>query len=212
MRPCLVAAGLCWVLSTALLGAADAKKIAYLDLQPQANQKLKESPFDDANHLAELPTGEQTFADVKFKVDDAYILLSSKNLGNKPTKVEGIKVDKKFTKLYILHATHNATEEDAIIGSYTVNYEDKTQETIAIVYGKDVRDWWYYDDSKEPSRGKVAWKGENDTAKAGNAKIRLYLTTWKNPDPDKKVVSIDFASTNATECAPFCVAMSVEEK
>jgi hypothetical protein len=37
------------------------------------------------------------------------------------------------------------------------------------------------------------------------------MTTWKNPEPARKVVSIDFASTNADKAAPFCVAMTAEE-
>ena len=57
----------------------------------------------------------------------------------------------------------------------------------------------------------MAWKGENEHAKSLNAKIRLYLTTWENSKPDKKVVSIDFSSTKETPCAPFCVAMTAEE-
>jgi hypothetical protein len=45
-----------------------------------------------------------------------------------------------------------------------------------------------------------------------NAKIRLYLTTWENPKPDKKITAIDYSTTKETPCAPFCVAMSAEEK
>jgi hypothetical protein len=188
------------------------KNLTYMDLQPQATIKLTETLGNPNNDLADLPKGEQTLGGVKFKIDDGYLQLGSATVADKPAKVEGIKVDKKFTKLYILQATHNGVEDDTIIGSYTVNYEDHSQETIAIVYGKDVLDWWYTDDSKEPTRGKVAWKGENGDAKANGAKIRLYVTTWKNPEPDKKVLSIDFSSTKSSAAAPFCVALSVEEK
>jgi hypothetical protein len=34
---------------------------------------------------------------------------------------------------------------------------------------------------------------------------------WNNPEPARKVVSIDFASTNAANAAPFCVAITAEE-
>jgi hypothetical protein len=37
------------------------------------------------------------------------------------------------------------------------------------------------------------------------------MMTWKNPDPKKKIVSIDFGSTNAAQTAPFCVAITGEE-
>jgi hypothetical protein len=87
-----------------------------------------------------------------------------------------------------------------------------TSVTIPIEYGKDVLDWWCHADSGEPTRGKVAWKGENDGAKTLNATIRLYLTTWENPKPDLKIKSIDYSSTKQTQAAPFCVAITGEKK
>jgi hypothetical protein len=33
---------------------------------------------------------------------------------------------------------------------------------------------------------------------------------WKNPHPDKKVISVDCLS-KLTSAAPFCVAMTIEE-
>jgi hypothetical protein len=81
-----------------------------------------------------------------------------------------------------------------------------------VVYGKDVVDWWAYPDQKAPSKGKAVWEGENEAAKQFEAKIKLYLKTWENPHPKKKLVSIDFVGTAAeTGAAPFCVAITAEE-
>ena len=93
-----------------------------------------------------------------------------------------------------------------------MTWEDDTTVTIPIVYGKDVMDWWCYEGNGEPTVGKVAWKGENEGAKTLNATIRLYTMTWENPKPDKKVKSIDYSTMKDTICAPFCVAMTAEEK
>jgi hypothetical protein len=77
------------------------------------------------------------------------------------------------------------------------------------VFGKDVGNWWLT--CKESGRAEVAWTGANENARAvSNTTIRLYITRWTNPKPDRNVVSIDFASTK-TEVAPFCVAISIEE-
>jgi hypothetical protein len=210
MRGLVVGAVVGCVLWSAFAWAEDKQtKFTYLDLQPQANQKLKESLGGDGNDLAEVPQGEQTLAGVKFNIGEGLIQLGSMTITDKSEKVEGIKVDRKLTKLYILHSIQVTVEDDTIIGAYTVNYDDKSQETIAIVYGKDVRDWWSSSDDKEATRGKVAWTGENAAVKNAGGKLRLFLTTWKNPEPGKKVVSIDFASTK-TASSPFCVAMSVE--
>ena len=191
----------------------DEKEFIFIDIQPQANQKLKDNLHTEnpGNSLASLKTGEQTMEGVKFKIGEKCIQLGSMTL-DKPEKVEGIKVEKAFTKLHILHATGYKTDEDKIIGEYTINWDDGSSVTIPIVYGKDVLDWWYTEDSPEPTRAKVAWKGENEYATSLNSKIRLYLTTWENPKPDKKVKSIEYSSTKETQCAPFCLAMSLESK
>jgi Tol biopolymer transport system component len=83
-------------------------------------------------------------------------------------------------------------------------------EVIPIVYGQDVRDWWFVQGEKGVSRGKVAWEGDNDRAKELNSRIRLYLATWENPKPNLEVVSIEYVSTMNSAGAPFCVAMTLE--
>ena len=81
------------------------------------------------------------------------------------------------------------------------------------MFGKDVRDWWFRDDEKEASRSKVAWKGDNELAAKYGCRLRLYLSTWENPKPDSKVISIDYiGQKEATVAAPFCAALTLEEK
>jgi hypothetical protein len=187
----------------------------FLDLQPKANQKLKDNLHTDTfegNNLAELPRGEQKFAGVKFHIGGGLIQLASTNVQNKPDKVEGIAVGQNFARLHILHATGYKVPDDTVIGKYIIHYQDKTTATIEIVYGKDVRDWWDNQDRNEVTRGKLAWTGKNAAVKANNASIRLYLMTWKNPQPKKKVSHIDYVSTRTTGSAPFCVAITVEAK
>jgi RNA polymerase sigma factor (sigma-70 family) len=185
----------------------------YLDLQDKANQKLTDNFHSgkEGNNLADLPTGMQTFADVKFSIGRGVIQLGSQKVKDKPEKVEGIKVGQKFDKLHILHATGYYLDQEVRIGEYVIHYADKSKETIEIVYGKDVIDWYFYPDAKEPTRGKKAWEGQNEPAKEYKAVLRLYVTTWENPHPGKEVVSIDYIST-LTDAAPFCVAMTVERK
>src|SRR5438132_4472570 len=200
--------GLVCVLSAALLTlAADDKtkqptrKFTYIDLKDKSNQKLDELFHANApagNNLDCLTRGEQTLEGIKFKIGDGYIRLASARLSDKPDKVEGIKVDKRFAKLHILHATAWSTDNDTIIGEYTINWEDDTSVTIPIIYGKDVLDWWTTDDVVDASRVKVAWKGENEASKARDRQVRLYLTSWENAKSNKKVKTIDFSTTKET--------------
>src|SRR5262249_50902644 len=66
------------------------ERSTYLDLQPKANHKLKDdfhTTMFPGNNLAELPRGEQKFADVKFLVGDGLIQLGSAEVKGLPDKV-----------------------------------------------------------------------------------------------------------------------------
>jgi hypothetical protein len=214
VRHLLAILGLCGFLTFAL--SADEKKadkqkvpdgkFTCIDIQRKANSITK-NQFQDS-----LAQKEQTLEGIKFKVGARFLQLGGTNLPNLPEKIEGIKVDRKLVKLHILHATGWSADDDTIIAEYVVTWDDDTSVTIPVVYGKDVMDWWYAEDTPDPTRGKVAWMGENDAAKAQGKKIRLYLTTWENPKPDKKVKTIGFSTSKETPCAPFCVALTAEEK
>lgn len=211
---------LCLVLFTANAEG----QFSFVDLQAYANIKLVDNQGRgiEGNTLDSLPRGEQVLGDTTFKVGDGLIQLGSKLLDRFPDKVEGIKVGMTIGKLHFLHAsafgggpnaegTFGFVNDGTRIGEYRVNFEDGSSETIPIVYGVDVRDWFYRDDEKEPSAGKVVWKGENARATAVGVKIRLYASEWKNPKPAVKVVSVDFlGKKEGAPASPFCIAMTVE--
>jgi hypothetical protein len=188
----------------------------YLDLAPHANVKLTDdfhSGDNPGNNLEKLPTGKQTFADVKFKVGDKLIQLGSSQVKEKPEKVEGIKVGRLVGKLHFLHGTGYQAPDDTVIAKYVVHYDDKTTADIDVVYGRDVVDWWLTEGRKPPTKGKVAWEGKNKATEDSTTEIKLYLMTWENPHPKKKVVSLDFvAAAPQGLAAPFCVAISAEDK
>jgi hypothetical protein len=199
---------------TLALAPKPPKDFHCLNLQSQANQKL-DQPFhgavDQTNHLGELTVGKHELDEVTFDIGESMIQLGSSEVKNKPDAALGISVDRAFERLHVLHASGSSySSENTVIAMYVIHYADNTRESFEIVYGQDVYDWWYSDDEKEPSRSKVAWKGSNDSAKASGKNIRLYHTAWKNPHPNKKVVSIDFLAAEGTTSAPFCVAITVE--
>jgi hypothetical protein len=209
------------VLACSLLVAmpADDKGVRYLDIQPRANERLDANlgRGGAGNNFATLPRGEQTIQGVKFKVEDRFILLGIRpSKGEKTEKVEGIEVGGTFARLQILQGTFYGkgkpyyVPDDTQIGRYTVRYEDGSSEEIPIVYGQDVRDWWIMGNSAGVSRGKVAWEGDNASAKSQGHRIRLYLGTWRNPHPEKMVARIDFEKVGDSPAAPFCIGLTVE--
>jgi hypothetical protein len=101
--------------------------------------------------------------------------------------------------------------EGKSIAEYRVHYEDGSQEAIPVIYGEDLRDWW--DGSKTATRAKLGWDAETGWAyrlTGAPIRFRLYLTTWQNPRPDRKVNGIDYVRMKNTVAAPFCVAMTIE--
>jgi hypothetical protein len=225
-----VAVSLCVLAS--LAPAAPPDKFTFVDLKPYANQKLTANfgSGREGNHLKALRPGGLTCEGVNFKVGAGVVQLGSKLLqAEKPNKVEGIKVGQVCRKIHILHATgygngstvgQEGKEGDPLfvadgtkIAEYQIRYADGASASIPVVYGQDVRDWWFTEKAKGVTRGKVAWKGENELAKELGCQIRLYLTSWDNPHPAKKVASISYVKTQPdSPAAPFCVAITLEAK
>jgi len=221
MKSAFAALGIGWLISFVAADQGEIK-ITHIDLQPKANQKLAEGFHrHKEDNILPVPKGVGTFANQKFKIEASLVQLSSPLFEGMPEKVEGIKVDQKLTKLHILHGTGYGAygeekdglfvKDDTLIGEYKIVYDDKTTAIIPIVYGKDVRDWWDWDQSKPVTRGTLAWVGENENSKQYKVKMRLYSMVWQNPHPDKRVVQIDYRTTG-TPCAPFCIAITAESK
>jgi hypothetical protein len=206
-----------------LLGAVPAPpgKFNFVEFKSLANQKLADSLGGDGNDISDVKKGERTLGGVPFSIGNGFLHLGSKVAKDRPDKIEGIKVDKTCVKIHILHATQygNAAEgetqyvaDGTKIAEYKIVYADDSTETIPVVYGEDVRDWWFTPNSKDVKRGKVVWKGDNEMAKGLDSRIRLYLTSWDNPHPDRKVATIDYLRVGDSAAAAFCVAITLEAK
>jgi hypothetical protein len=220
MKTIPITALVCFLL-VAVASADD--KFSPIDLQPYANKKLTDSTdlvgIED-NNLAALPEGALTIGKVRFEIGKSLIELSGKTLTKQyPEKVEGIKVDKTLAKLYILHAAEcTSVPNRTLIGEYRVNFDDNSTSKIRIVMGEDVQDWW--DWWADPNAGnhkvspllRIAWTGDNAAATTHRRRLCLFATTWENPWPDKKVVSIDYSSKTDVASSPFCVAITAETK
>lgn len=209
-----------------LASAEEKRRFAVVDLKDKFTQQrpekaIREQP--EANFLT-IEAGYQTLGGVKFIVGEGVVQLGSKALPNLPMEVDGIQIGRKFSELHILHATNYGggtngpgTElhvaDDTEIGEYKIQFDDGSTEVMPIVYGREVRDWWFREGEKETTKSKVVWKGDNPFAKKYRCRLRLYLTTWVNPQPNKVVAQIDYISRkDKTVAAPFCVAMTLEEK
>lgn len=195
--------------------AAKTQPTQFISLKGHTNVKMDENLHSNNypnNNLKSLPTGKQKLGDVEFEIGDGVLQLGSANV-DKPKEFKDIKVGRTLKKLHFLQACGYNTEDGTVIAKYVIHYDDKTTADVEVQFGRDVVDWWAYPDRAAPTKGKVAWEGENEAAKGFDAKIKLYLMTWENPKPDKKVETIDFVATSPEQpAAAFCVAMTAEDK
>jgi hypothetical protein len=194
--------------------ADEGSSYQYVDLGPKGNQALAQDIGVAGNHLKEVPQGEHDFGGTRFKVGAKMVHVRGESKPELPEKVEGIEVNARFDKLHILQATEfgegdGDVEDGTQVGAYVVHYADKTEETIPIVYGEDVRDWWDWKGRNELKRAKVAWRGKNAYSAENGREIRLFSESWTNPHPEKTVATIDVVSKK-TACAPFLVALTLE--
>jgi hypothetical protein len=225
MRRILAAA---MILSLSSQSRLSAGEMHHIDISKQCNQRLDATfgRIGAGNNLARLPKGDQTFNDVTFRIGDGMLQLGGKLLPKFPDRIDSIAVDRTCGRIHLLHSTcygghgKSAVASDAIvqddtqIGEYIIHYDDGATSSIALIYGRDVRDWWYVaGDSETPRLGKVAWEGENDFSDSTIAGVRVYSSIWENPYPGKKIKTIDFVGRkNLTAAAPFCIAITLEDQ
>ena len=189
-----------------------------VDFAAVANQELQADFHGgrQGNNLSNLTTGEQTFGGVNFDVKERMLCLGQKEgtASYLPERIDGISIGKQCERLHFLHGTGwKAPQDGTPIGHYEVHYADGTVEMIPIVYGVDVRDWWDTDGSQAVERGRMVWTGTNrdiQSQNLGATQLRLYLCSWDNPKPETPITSLDFVAYRETECAPFCVAISID--
>ncbi|MCL4179543.1 MAG: hypothetical protein KJ072_17580 [Verrucomicrobia bacterium] len=194
-----------------------------LDLSPHYTGLLTEvfypqfGVFDLDNELSEFPGETGVHGGVTFDVRGVIALTIREPTGLwreiwnlLPDRCLGIRVEDRFTRLHLLHATAFAVAEGIPVEALILHYGDRTQAELDLVYGQHVRNWWRKPgEPSEVPHGKVVWQGNNPIAHAAGATLRLYLSILENPYPDRKVTRLDFVS-KGSQAVPFVVALTID--
>jgi len=183
-----------------------------VDLTDYYHAALKETwhPGGEGNDLTDLPAGVQELQGVRFDVRGVVQLngggMIDMNGKPYPRRVQGIKIGRTCARFHFLHSAGWSVDDGTVVGRYIIRYADGSSQTMPIIYGEDLRDWWVGSDKViQLKNGQVAWQGQTSN---GNA-VRVYERTWENPSPDREVAGIEFSST-MTRCAPFLLAITTE--
>jgi WD40 repeat protein len=169
--------------------------------------------------LSELPVGLISMGGVEFDIRGVIQVRRTEPLGgpwelaaaDDPVRVDGIPIQQEAARLHLLLGTILPEAEGAVIGRLVLHYADGETRSLDVVYGRDVREWWY-DPAKadaETTGAKVVWTGLNPVANEYGRRLRLYLNTRENPRPGFKITTLDLVSAMSNS-APFLIAVTVE--
>jgi hypothetical protein len=138
----------------------------------------------EGDDLGNLPTGEQTFAGIRFKVIDAEknnarsVVAVSKQKGF-PSSVE-INVNDTAGCIYLLHTSAKPSSEN-IVGAVKIVYEDGSSKLQYILMDKQLTYWWFPELKTDYSG--IAWYGKNAMSEG----VGVSWCAINNPEPHKKI-------------------------
>jgi hypothetical protein len=199
-----------------------------VDLSPYATQQLDGSMLSPGNDLRALLAGlredgisHRILDGVPFRLDGLVLVGPGEAFNGDGVRmtvapqVEGIAIDRAVKRLHFLQGTHWRAQDGAEIGAYIVHYADGTRLEIPIRYGEDVRDWWVRSDpNPQVARARVAWRGSNEAADRHRSQIRLYMSTWENPYPERTIRNLDMVTgpqaASREAPVPFLVGLTLE--
>lgn len=171
---------------------------------------------DPRNNLAQLPAGHRIFDGVRFNVAGLIQLAGGDDVAQTnnpyPVSVEGIPVNRICHQLHLLHGMTGDADDQTVAAKLVLHYGDGTTADLDIVRGQQVYGWWFKGDGNPPLAGntKVAWIGENPTAKKHGFRIWVFKTSFLNPKPGLRVETIDYVSALTPNGAPFLLALTAE--
>jgi serine/threonine protein kinase len=173
---------------------------------------------DKANNLAQLPAGRRILDGVRFNVAGVIEVACANDIAQTndpypyPASVEGIPVNRFCHQIHVLHGTTGSVDDQTLVAKLVLHYVDGTTADLDIIYGEQVYDWWFRGNGDPPLAGntKVAWTGENQSAKRKGYRIRVFKTSFINPKPGVRIETLDYVSALAPTSSPFLLALTTE--
>jgi hypothetical protein len=199
-----------------------------IDLKPFITAKLTEGPLgwkgNDNDNLSELPPGRHIYAGVPFDVSGSVQLTGGWLKRYKkayPAQVTDIPIDRNCSRFHLLHGNGFIiyTNFGAVVAKLVVHYENGSSNLLDLVAGENAFDWWnpLFKTGVPENWIRLApgteraWTGSNPYIRKWQPELSLilYRTTFENPQPELKVASVDYVSTE-TITSPFLVGLTVD--
>jgi len=199
-----------------------------IDLRPYVNAALTDAPVcrkgNNDDNLAELPEGKHIYAGVPFDVGGQIQLMGGRLKHFEktyPVKVGDIPIGRSCAKIHLLHGDNAIIDANfgAVVSKLVLHYVDGSTRELKLVAGEQAIDWWFpLFKTGVPEKylhmapgTERAWTGSNPYIRKFEPEnsLILYKTTFDNPQPEVKISTVDFVSTETIAC-PFFVGLTVE--
>jgi len=190
---------------TARVPAADAPEAAAdrfhrIDLKDHLTLKFEDIDKDPDSAWRYVPHGDQTFDGTPFQMQgnmQVAGLRAARENRKFATSVRGIPVNRRGSRLHVLHGAGENLANGVPLASLVLNFADGTKQTLPLVYGQNVRNWYKSrtdsDQVSDPG-SKVVWTGTSPRSDRFGMTLRLYRSSFALNFPGVEVQSIDFIS------------------
>lgn len=166
--------------------------------------KFNFEPNSQTDVLAAL-YGQRFFDGLPFNITGQARLFGQtpalRNDGDHPNMFKGIRIDRAFDELHLLHYTSWPDAEQQPVAYICLNYKDGDKFIFSIRYGAHVRDWFRLPSEEKElltdADTKVVWRR---SPVAFKAPIRVFKSRLVNPFPKKTVDTMDVVSARNLAC------------
>jgi hypothetical protein len=160
--------------------------------------------------LRALSPGRRRLGNILFEILDpaqnggrSVVLLrgAREELRRLPLRVR-IPVGRRAAAVAFLHTTPFAAPRfGQEVGAYVIRYADGTQETIPLLFKRNIGSWL---DEPVSMEQQVAWSGRTRSG----LEVRLSLLVWANPHPAKTIAAVE-ATTRGADATPALFAVTL---
>lgn len=192
---------------------------AVIDLKPYVNQSFHDDIANDGkggwadmgqSNLSMLKTGSRMISNKPFHILDGTgntcLILGGKSRPKLLIVTKKIKVEAKLQNISFLQtAMFVKAKKGKEMGRYIINYDDGSQSVFALIRGKNIDDWFL------PVITSGMAMAEKVYSPSG-IEYALFVATWHNPYPDKKIATIDFESTSNAAIALLAASGDIVAK
>lgn len=168
------------------------------------------SPDDSNLSLRALPPGLRDLGGVKFDVRGIVQLRRLAMDCELFPDLAEIRVERSFLRLHLLHGARGDSPEASEIAALVLHYADGTRAELPVTLGRHLQPSGdTLVSSPDCTEAALVWQGPSGNEPQSRP-YRLYRTTFVNPAPGTPVSRIAYVS-RMTRCAPFLVALTVDE-